>query len=198
MTALANDVPLSTGSVGNAYYSFNQTDLYWTAVAVRNTAVDWDIFASQDNVVSPAPACATLPLTSSGWCHRCRTSSSGTSTTTRSAPITFVPTSSPPEGSIPRRSNGIRAWTRSTRTTTTSLAARRGRTTSSAAGTCNWWLASRTRFDLNHVGGADLKLLLFRNTGGGTYWAPAPRPSSRRPPRRCTTHRAPASTASWW
>jgi hypothetical protein len=65
VTALTNDATVSTGPAGNGYFSFNQATDFWTAVAVRNTSVDWDIYATQDNLISPAPPCSTIPLTSS-------------------------------------------------------------------------------------------------------------------------------------
>jgi hypothetical protein len=172
VTALANDVPLSTGSVGNAYYSFNQTALYWTAVAVRNTAGDWDIVASQDNVVSPAPACATLPLTSSGVVPPLQDfivgdfnhNAFGTyyirahQFTPGGINPAQVEWDSGPDQIYPNDNN----------------LASRATGPNDIIGCWDVQLVAGQsyEFDLNHVGGADLKLLLFRNTGGGTYWAP--------------------------
>jgi hypothetical protein len=171
VTALANDVPLSTGSAGNAYYSFHQTDAYWSAVAVRSTAVDWDILANGDNVASPAPLCTTIGLTGSSgfpplqdfivgdfnhnpfgtyYIHAHQYTAGGISPAN-------VEWDSGPDLILPNDNNfAVRATG-----------------PNDIIGCWDVFLVAGQQydFDLIHIGGADLKLLLFRNTGGGTYWA---------------------------
>jgi hypothetical protein len=170
VTALANDVAQSTTSVGNAYYSFHQTDHYWTSVAVRNTAVDWDIFASGDNVASPAPTCATIGLTTSSGVPPLQDfivgdfnhNPSGTyyirahQYTTGEISPANIEWDSGPDLILPNDNN----------------LASRATGPNDIIGCWDVLLVAgqQYEFDLNHVGAADLKLLLFRNTGGGTYW----------------------------
>ncbi len=53
------------GDSWNHYFSFTQSDPYWAAVAVRGMASDWDLQVSSDNVVEPAPVCATSVVATS-------------------------------------------------------------------------------------------------------------------------------------
>jgi hypothetical protein len=170
VTALSNDVSVGTGTADNAYFSFNQVTNYWTAVAVRNPVLDWDIVASQDNVISPAPACATIPLASSGTlpptmdfivgdfnhnafgtyyvrAHQFTAGPADPATVEWDSGSDFI---------FPNDNNQtIRA------TGPTDL-----------IGCWDIYLAAGQSYDfvLTDGAAADLHLLVFRNVGGGTYW----------------------------
>jgi hypothetical protein len=170
ITALSNDAAVGTGSGGNAYFSFNQATDFWTAVAVRSTAVDWDIFATQDNLISPAPACSTIPLTASSGlpptmdfivgdfnhnvlgtyyvrAHQFSAAPVNPATVEWDSGSDFI---TPNDNNQTVRATGptdlIGCWD-------------------------IFLVAGQTyEFDLYHPGTANLHLFLFRNAGGGTLW----------------------------
>jgi hypothetical protein len=170
VTPLANG-SFQNGFTRNSYFSFHQTDAYWTAVAVRNTYVDWDLTVNADSVSSPMPACATTPLATSSLVPPAvdfvvgdfNHDAPGTyyvhahQYTTGSVNPGQVQWDSGPDLILPDSHYGV------------------GRTTSISDLIGCWDVrltAGQTyQFILGHNGGANLHLLLFRNAGGGTYWA---------------------------
>ncbi len=171
VTPLAASTTVYTGLSQNAYFSFNQTDPYWTAVAVRNTSADWDLFASQDDATSPFPACATLPLASSSFLPPVQDfvvgdfnyNTFGTyylrahQYTTGPLNPAQVEWDTGPDYILPNDNNFT---TRATGP-------------NDLIGCWDVLLngGQTYQFTIGHSGGADLHLLLFRNPASGTYWA---------------------------
>jgi hypothetical protein len=154
-----------------AYYSFTQALGYWTAIGVRNTTYDWDLTVSSNHTAMPWPACATSLVASSNcvpprqdlivgdfnyntagtYYVRAHQQSPGY----LSAPT--VQWDSGADRILPNDNN------LATRTTGPD----------DVVGCWDVYLAGgRTyAFELSHSGGADLKLLLFRNSNGVVCWA---------------------------
>jgi len=64
--ALASGTAVSTPAP-MGYYSYNQGAIYWTAVGVRQTAVDWDIAVYLNGSGSAWPSCFSNPLATSAF-----------------------------------------------------------------------------------------------------------------------------------
>src|SRR5262249_56471185 len=64
-TAFASATAVSTAGLAECYYSFDQTDPFWTAVGVRGSS-DWNLDGFQNSGGGAFPSCFSVPLASSG------------------------------------------------------------------------------------------------------------------------------------
>ena len=168
VTALAADVATYAPDLDHSYWSFNQTNIYWTAIGVRGTS-DWEIAVNGNTVASPATACTSSPLASSNlayphvdfvvgdfnhnptgtyYAHTHRFGSSGTGLVQWDTDANII---------VP---NDVTAPTRVTGP-------------DDLLGCWDVLLTAGQAYDftLTHGGTADLHLMLFRNPTGGTFWA---------------------------
>ena len=171
VTPLAAGVATGTGGTENAYFSFAQSDEYWTAVAVRNTSVDWDLVVDQDNAASPAPECTTTGLAGSADVPPLQDFVVGDFNF--NAPGTYYAhahqytSGATVPAQVQWDSGSDVIWPNDNNFTT------RATGPNDVIGCWDILLtAGQTySFSIFHGGGADVKLLLFRNALSGTYWA---------------------------
>lgn len=163
--------PLSSGvtqatSGDQGFYSFAQAQIYWTAVAVRPPAgEDWDLGVYQSTAAFPTCVTGTLGTSTavSGvadfvigdfnhntqgtyYARAYRYSGTGNATVEWEDGTDQVFVNGPPVTQNTGSTDIIRVWDLSLTSGTSYV------------------------FSLSHTGSANVRMLLFRNTGGGTYW----------------------------
>lgn len=170
VTTLTPGTVVGTGAAPNAYFSFHQTDGYWSAVCVRNTSIDWDLTVSGDHVASPAPACATTGLAASGVLLPQQDFIVGDFNTNPlgtyyaharqfTEGVTVPATVEWDAGADVIYPNDNIATTRTT-----------GPNDLIGCWDIHLNAGQTYQFALTRSGTPDVKLLLFRNGGGGVYW----------------------------
>lgn len=165
--ALSKNTVVNTPLAEN-YYSFNQTDFYWTGVAARGTT-DWDVYADGSVAAGPWPSCLGGALAGSADIPPRTDFVVGDF---NHNPLgTYYSEAQEYSGN----STGTVEWASGANLLNPGdPAANHATGPTDVLATWDSYLAPGHpyTFVFSHAGGAALKLCIFKNTSGATYWAP--------------------------